>query len=607
MCGIAGLNREDRPLIKAMTNLLAHRGPDQEGYYVQDGVSLGHKRLSILDLSEHGRQPLANEDRTIWAVYNGEIFNFPDLKKELTALGHVFSSHTDTEVLVHGYEQWGRGILQRLNGQFAFCIFDKPGRKFFLARDRFGIKPLYYAFENGRFAFGSELKTVLQSGIDKVLDPVSLNHYLYFGYMPTGRSILGQVRQLPPSHFLIFDLDRNRIDQTGRYWEFSFRPGPARTEEAIAEDLVERLRQSVRMQMISDVPLGAFLSGGVDSSILVALMRDQVSDLKTFSIRFDRPDYNESAYAKLVSDRFHTDHYEIEFNAGHVRDLIERLPYHYDGLFADSSMIPTWLVCSVARQHVTVCLSGTGGDELFAGYPRYREFSILKRLNRLPGGLRALLDGSVAGFNRLAQNDKLNKLRVFLRQPLADPVLYQMLLSYMFRRPDEKNYAPCEFDTSGIRFDSSCDLENLLSYDLLEYLPNCLLPKEDRASMAFGLEVRVPFLDHEFAEFAAQIPAGMKLRGRKHKYILKKAFASILPAPVLQRKKQGFGVPLVHYFRNELKSFAAEILFSGAAGEYFDRALLEDLWNRHQSGGSDYSRIFWSVMMFQLWYNRWMK
>lgn len=607
MCGIAGLNREDRPLIEAMTSLLAHRGPDQEGYYVQDGVSLGHKRLSILDLSEHGRQPLANEDQTIWAVYNGEIFNFPDLKKELTALGHVFSSHADTEVLVHGYEQWGRGILQRLNGQFAFCIFDKPGRKFFLARDRFGIKPLYYSFENGRFAFGSELKTVLQSGIDKALDPVSLNHYLYFGYMPTGRSIFRQVRQLPPSNFLIFDLAQNRIEQTGRYWEFSFRPGPSRTEEEIAADLVERLRRSVRMQMISDVPLGAFLSGGVDSSILVALMRDQVADLKTFSIRFDRPDFNESAYAKLVSDHFRTDHYEIEFNAGHVRDLIGRLPYHYDGLFADSSMIPTWLVCSVARQHVTVCLSGTGGDELFAGYPRYREFAILKRLNRLPSGLRKLLDGSVAGFNRLAQNDKLNKLRVFLRQPLPDPVLYQMLLSYMFRRPDEKNYAPCDFDTSGIRFDCCCDLENLLFYDLFEYLPNCLLPKEDRASMAFGLEVRVPFLDHEFAEFAAGIPAGLKLRGRKKKYILKKAFASILPAPVLQRKKQGFGVPLVHYFRKELKSFAAEILFSGTADEYFDRALLEDLWNRHQSGTSDYARIFWSVMMFQLWYDRWMR
>jgi asparagine synthase (glutamine-hydrolysing) len=603
MCGIAGLNREDRSLIEAMTNLLAHRGPDQEGYYVQDGVSLGHKRLSILDLSEHGRQPLANEDRTIWAVHNGEIFNFPDLKKELSALGHVFSSHTDTEVLVHGYEQWGCEILRRLNGQFAFCLFDRPGRKLFLARDRFGIKPLYYAFNGGLLAFGSELKAVLQGGVDRALDETSLNHYLYFGYMPTGRTIFRQVRQLPPAHFLLFDLARGEIEQIGRYWELIFQQGVPRTEASIVSELAARLRQSVQRQMISDVPLGAFLSGGVDSSILVSLMRDRTEKLKTFSIRFDYPEFNESRFAQIVSDLFRTDHYEIQFSALHVRDLIDRLPFHYDEPFADPSMIPTWLVCSVARREVTVCLSGTGGDELFGGYPRYREFMILKRLNRLPGWLRKILDGGAA----MGRHDKLSKLRTFLQQPLPDDVIYQMLLSYMFRRPDEKAGRPCDFDTSGIRFDSHCDLENLLSYDMFEYLPNCLLPKEDRASMAFGLEVRVPFLDHEFAEFTAGIPADLKLRGRQTKYILKKAFASILPAEILNRRKQGFGVPLVHYFRKELKTFAAEILFSRTADEYFDRALLEDLWNCHQSGASDYARIFWSVMMFQLWYDRWMR
>lgn len=606
MCGIAGMNWEDRDLIREMTNLLAHRGPDQEGFYIGDGISLGHKRLSILDLSDRGRQPMYNEDGSICAVYNGEIFNFQKIKEELTELGHVFQSHTDTEVLVHGYEQWGCEILSRLNGQFAFCIVDRPNRKFFLARDRFGIKPLYYSFQNGRFVFGSELKTILQSGIEKTIDPVSLNHYLFFGYMPTGRSIFQQVHQLPPATLLVFDLAGQKIERTRKYWNFSFQPPAARTEAETAALLVEKLRQSVRRRLISDVPLGAFLSGGIDSSILVALMRDQVEELKTFSIRFDYPEFNESHYAKIVSDRFRTDHYEIEFGARQVQDLIGRLAYHYDEPFADPSMIPTWLVCSVARQHVTVCLSGTGGDELFAGYDRYRQFRTLKRLNRLPGALRKILDGGIALGNLFARNDKLHKLRAFLQQSRPDPVLYRMLLSYMFRRPEEAVDAPADFAASDERFGYASDLENLLDSDIHAYLPNCLFTKEDRASMAVSLEVRVPYLDHEFAEFTATIPPSLRLHGRRPKYILKKAFAPVLPATILHRKKRGFGVPLVHYFRKELKSFAREILFSSTAGEHFNRAALEGFWEKHQSGVSDYSRIFWSVIMFKLWHDKWM-
>lgn len=606
MCGIAGMNREDRALIGEMTGLLAHRGPDQEGYHVQDGVSLGHKRLSILDLSDRGRQPMFNEDHSICAVYNGEIFNFQQIKEELVGLGHVFQSHTDTEVLVHGYEQWGHEILSRLNGQFAFCIFDRPNRKFFLARDRLGIKPLYYSLQNGQFVFGSELKTVLRSGVEKTIDPVSLNHYLFFGFMPTGRSIFQQVQQLPPATMLVFDLAGQKIEQLKKYWNFSFQPPAARSEEETAELLVEKLRQSVRRRLISDVPLGAFLSGGIDSSILVALMRDEVKELKTFSIRFDYPEFNESHYAKMVSDRFGTDHYEIEFGARQVQDLIGKLAYHYDEPFADPSMIPTWLVCSVARQHVTVCLSGTGGDELFAGYDRYRQFQTLKRLNRLPGPLRKLLDAGTALGNVFARNDKMNKLRAFLQQSRPDPVLYRMLLSYMFRTPTETLDAASSFGPSETEFQYASDLENLLDCDIHEYLPNCLFTKEDRASMAVSLEVRVPYLDHELAEFAATIPPSLKLHGQQQKYILKKAFAPVLPEPILHRKKRGFGVPLVHYFRKELKSFAREILFSSTAAEHFDQAALEMFWKKHQSGTSDYSRIFWSVIMFKLWHEQWM-
>ncbi|HOT71767.1 MAG TPA: asparagine synthase (glutamine-hydrolyzing) [Anaerohalosphaeraceae bacterium] len=607
MCGIAGLNWEDRKRIEDMTALLSHRGPNQEGFFVGEGVSLGHKRLSILDLSERGRQPMYSEDGQIAVICNGEIFNFELLKKELEAFGHRFLSRSDTEVLVHGYEQWGQDLLSRLNGQFAFCIWDRRNRKFFLARDRFGIKPLYYWLEGGRFAFGSEIKILPAAGADKRLDGASLNHYWYFGYMPTGRTIFEGISPLPPASYLVFDLDQCRLERLERYWQIPFARGSWRTEEEIVEQLREKLQAGVRMQMISDVPLGAFLSGGLDSSILVGLMRPYVRQLKTFSIRFDRPDFNESRYARLVSSHFGTEHYEIEFTARHVQELMEQLPVHYDEPFADPSMIPTWLVCSAASRQVTVCLSGTGGDELFGGYPRYHQFQILKRLNHLPAAARWLLDKAAAGLGRLGKTDQWNKLRCFLQKELPDWALYPMLLSYLFRTPQEAACSVLDFAEMKKYFVENNQLNNLLACDLQEYLPNCLLPKEDRASMAFGLEVRLPYLDHEFAEFACRIDEKMKLRGRTAKYILKKAFAPMLPAEIVRRKKQGFGVPLVHYFRKELKSAAEEILFSSECQTCFDRPMLEEMWKRHQEGVSDYSRIIWSVMMFNLWYQRWMR
>jgi asparagine synthase (glutamine-hydrolysing) len=608
MCGIAGLNWQQRERIEAMTAGLSHRGPDQEGIFIGEGVSLGHKRLSILDLSEYGRQPMFSEDEQVAVVYNGEIFNFESLRRDLEACGHRFRSHSDTEVLVHGYEQWGRGILERLNGQFAFCLWDRRRRLFFLARDRFGIKPLYYWQEGNRFAFGSELKTILAAGAPRRLDSESLNHYWYFGYMPTGRTIFQGVCQLPPASFLIVDLEKGAIQASGSYWQLTFDRKQFLSEREAAAQLAEKLQESVRMQMVSDVPVGAFLSGGLDSSIITALMRPHTDKLKTFSIRFDRPDFNESPYARLVSESFGTEHYEIQFDARHVLELMERLPVHYDEPFADPSMIPTWLVCSVARRHVTVSLSGTGGDELFAGYPRYRQFLILKRLNRLPKLVRRLLDAAAAGVGRLSRQDQWNKLRCFLQERLPDSVLYPMLLSFMFRTPQEAGRAFCDFERTASLFATGEDLENLLAYDLQDYLPNSLLVKEDRASMAFGLEVRVPFLDHSFAEFACGLKPEWKLRQGTGKYLLKKAFSDRLPPAVLRRKKQGFGVPLVHYFRNELKRTAEEILFSSSAADpFYDRTHLEEMWRLHQSGRSDYSRIIWAVMMFLLWHRRWMQ
>jgi len=603
MYEFAGINRQEQPTIEAMTNQLARCRTGREGYILRDGLSLGYIDSAVLDRRE--QQPLltGKEDQTVWVFCSGTIFNISDLKKELAGLGHDIQSGADAETLVHGYRQWGIEMLQRLNGQFALCLFDQSARKLFLARDRFGFKPLYYAFENGRFVFGSQLKAVMHSGINKTLDAVSLNHYLYFGYMPTGRSILQKVYPLQPAHFLIFDLAAGGIEQINRYWTLSFQQSAPRTEEDIAAELADRLGQSVRMRMVGQAPAGVFLSGGLDSSIIVSLMREQTETIKTFSIRFDRPDFDETHYARIVSDRFRAERHEIRFNAEHVRDLMDRLPIYYDEPFADPSMIPAWLVCSAAQTQTAVCMSGTGGDELFGGYPRHREFMILKRLNRLPGFLRKILDGGAA----LGRGGKRSKLGAFLRQPLTDEVLYYMLRSYMFRRPDEKTAQPYDFSASDVRFDKPCDLDNLLFYDLFDYLPNCLLPKEERAASAFGLEIRMPFLDPEFAEFAAAIPAALKVRGRQKKYILKKAFRSALPAEIVRRKKQGFGVPIAHYFRKELKSFAAEILFSQTAGEYFDSVLLESFWAQHQSGVCDYSRLLWSVMMLTLWHDRWMR
>jgi asparagine synthase (glutamine-hydrolysing) len=381
-----------------------------------------------------------------------------------------------------------------------------------------------------------------------------------------------------------------------------------RDSAQLREELVQRLERSVKMQMISDVPLGAFLSGGVDSSILVALMTKHKQRLKTFSVQFDYPDFNESHWAELVAQKFGTEHYEIPFNAEDVRKLIPKFPDYYDEPYADPSMIPTYLVCTVARQHVTVALSGTGGDELFAGYPRHREFGILRTFNHLAPPLRRTLDWFVGAANRIMKYDKLNKWRVFMQRPLEDYQLYPILLSYMYRTKHEAGgQADDWFEQFRPWFEYSCRLNNVLNMDLQHYLPDDLLVKEDRASMAVSLEVRVPILDHEFVEFASTLPASLKLSLWRSKYILKKAFEGILPDEILYRPKRGFGVPLIHYFRNELRRFTEEIIFDTSGQEFLDRKILEQYWRRHQEGLSDYSRTFWSVMMYKLWYNRWMK
>ena len=606
MCGILGFNWEDRDRLVALAGLLEHRGPEQEGYHVSDGVSIGHKRLCILDLSEKGIQPMYNEQRNICVSYNGEIYNFEELRKELESCGHIFKSNTDTEVLVHGYEQWGRKVLGRLNGQFAFCIFDASKQKLLLGRDRLGIKPLYYYCKGDKFIFSSELKVMLKSDIEKEINKDVLDHYMIFGYTPSEESILCDVKKLLPGRWLEYDLDRKQLGDRGCYWELDYCEDNSISEIEWQEQLRELISKSTKRRLISDVPLGAFLSGGVDSSIIVAMMREHVSDLQTFSIRFDHEEFNESQYAKIVSDMFDTNHFEIEFNSKDVGELIPGLVYNYDEPFSDPSMIPTYLVSKVAKEHVTVSLSGTGGDELFGGYNRYNEFATLKRLNLLPVFVKCVLDGSVGAVNVFLGSDKLNKLRSFLGDKEPGYVLYAKLLSYMFREKNEqtKGLESLNYLSGYFKYDD--DLTNLLNTDMCEYLPNDLLVKEDRASTAVSLEARVPFLDHELVEFAAKMPAKLKIRGGETKYILKKSFEGILPKEILYRKKRGFGVPLVHYFRGPLKDFAYREIFDFDGYNYYDRNMIRKMWGRHQGGKSDYSRILFSVIVFNMWYKKWM-
>lgn len=606
MCGILGFNWEDEKKVRSLAELLNHRGPEQEGFHVKDGISIGHKRLKIIDLSEKGRQPMYNEDGSVCVTFNGEIFNFPEIKESLEKHGHVFISHTDTEVLVHGYEQWGTDMLERLNGQFAFCIFDKKQNLFFLARDRFGIKPLFYYCDDKRFIFGSELKVFLKSDIEKRINQHAIDYYMLFGNTPFDRSILEGVKKLEPGCFLVYDLSAKKIKDCRRYWTLSFNEQLDCDEEGIAEELAERLERAVRMQLISDVPLGAFLSGGLDSSILVSIMSKYVKNLNTFSIRFDRSDFNESHYAKIVSDKFGTNHFEIDFNADNVRELITELPYYYDDPFGDPSMIPTCLVSRVARQHVTVSLSGTGGDELFGGYGHYDDYVLLRTLNNLPVPVKRLLDYSTVLANTLFRKEKFNKLRGFLGEKEDRTTLYLRLFSYMFRTKDEPSSKLATFRYLEKHFVYPDDINNAMNYDLNEYLPDDLLVKEDRASMAVTLEARVPFLDHTLAEFAARIPPGLKIKMGQKKYILKKAFSNVLPYEILHRKKQGFGVPLIYYFRNELKDFAYKHIFDFDLLDYYDKDTLKIYWNRHQQGQGDYYRIFWSIMMFNMWFEKWM-
>jgi asparagine synthase (glutamine-hydrolysing) len=615
MCGITGIvdPRGKRPIDPA----LYHRGPDDGGYHFAPGTGLGHRRLSIIDLSPLGHQPLFNEDGTICVTFNGEIYNFLDLFDRLKTLGHKFRSRCDTEVIVHAWEEWGEDCVQHFEGMYAFAVWDEPKQTLFLARDRFGEKPLYYTLlDDGQFVFGSELKALLvHPGVRRDIDPCAVADYFSYGYVPDPRTIYRGVSKLPPAHCLT--LCRGApLPQPREYWDVAFRAGPPRSEADLCHEIIERLRKAVGIRMMADVPLGAFLSGGVDSSSVVAAMASlSRTPVSTCSISFDEQEYDESRYAQQVAELFNTNHFS---RLAAVDDfaLLDRLVTFYDEPFADSSALPTYLVCSLARERVTVALSGDGGDEIFGGYRRYYWHQNEHRVRSLlPAFLRRSAFGTMAAvYPKMDWAPRALRAKATLQNLARDSAeayfntvctIPEGVRARLFSTAWQKQIEGYESIDVLRRHMARAQTEDSLSQiqyaDLKTYLPGDILTKVDRASMAKSLEVRVPLLDHDLVQWIATLPSSVKLRGREGKYIFKKALEPQLPRDVLYRRKMGFAVPLKAWFRGPLRDRARQIVATGSLVDIgmFDVRYLDALVDQHQSGAADHSSALWSLMMFE--------
>ena len=622
MCGIVGIwdsrgtRTIERNVLVRMNQSQHHRGPDETGLHLAPGVGLGHKRLSIIDLAS-GQQPLFNEDGSVVVVYNGEIYNYGELIPELTALGHVFRTRSDTEVIVHAWESWGEACVDRFRGMFAFALWDERQQTLFLARDRLGVKPLFYAhLPDGQFLFGSELKSLLAHGaLDRTIDPRSVEDYFALGYVPEPRTIFTSAHKLSPGHTLCLRRGQPAA-QPRRYWDVRFTGANTISEEDAQAELVERLRESVRLRMIAEVPLGAFLSGGVDSSAVVAMMAGRSAEpVNTCSISFEDPSYDEAVFAQQVADQYKTRHFVDRVETDDF-DLIDTLAALYDEPYADSSAIPTYRVCQLARKHVTVALSGDGGDESFGGYRRYRMHMGEERMrSALPLGLRQQLFGTLgrwypkadraprflrakSTFQALARNSVdayFNGVSIFrddMREALFSPEFKRSLGGYR---------AAEVFHGHAQRADTEDPLSTIQYLDMQTYMIGDINTKVDRASMAHALEVREPLMDHSLVEWVASLPSSLKLRGGEGKWLLKKAMEPHLPHNILYRPKMGFAVPLARWFRGPLRQRVRTAVLEGRLAEtgFFNRNYLEHLVEEHLSGRRDHSSPLWTLLMFE--------
>ena len=617
MCGIAGVVNSEPGGVKAATihrmcQSIVHRGPDDEGIFVKDGAGLGVRRLSVIDLAG-GHQPVFNEDKTICVVYNGEIYNFPELRLELEDRGHRFYTHTDTEVIVHLYEEMGRDCVQQLRGMFAFAIYDTRNRRLLLARDRLGIKPLHYAFADGRLLFGSEIKSILAVAPElATIDPRALWQYMYFGYIPDPTTAFGPIHKLPPGHVLEFEKGKFSVH---KYWDLpEYSTHQPRSEEECLQELEYRLAEAVRIQLIADVPLGALLSGGTDSSTVVALMaRASSCPVKTFSIGFRHADFNEAPYARLVAERFGTEHHELILEPN-VVETVESLTRSLEEPFGDSSMLPTYYISCLARKHVTVALSGDGGDEAFAGYERYQIHLQRRNFQWIPEWagrfyrkqLHPRLPSSVPA-RSLAYSVSLPWAERYLEGVSLQAFDREMaLLSDDFRATALGDADPMSALRKYLDEAPARDpLSRVLYLDTKTYLPGDILTKVDRMSMLTSLEVRVPILDHLFLEWVTGLPPEWKMRGAKQKYILTKLAERVgVPKEVLDRPKQGFALPLRHWMRNELKDLIMSVLLDSSTLQrgYFNPQGLRRLLDEHFQGRRDHSARIWRFLMFELWH-----
>lgn len=614
MCGIAGIvSANGKPVLgeelKAMCDAMIHRGPNDEGFYIGDGIGLGMRRLSIIDI-DNGSQPVRNEDGSVWVVLNGEIYNYRELRRDLVSRGHYFYTGTDTEVIVHLYEEYGADCVDKLRGMFAFALWDKRSKIFLLARDRLGIKPLYYTEVNGRLAFASELKALLQlPEVELNLNWRAVNHLFAFLSTPASESIVAGVHKLEPGHMLIRSPGSEM--RLNRYWEVRLESDSGHGEKYYIDRLRDLLEESVRLHLVSDVPLGAFLSGGIDSSAVVATMaRLSGQPVKTFSIGFREQDHDETRYARCVARQFGTDHRELILEPD-ITSLMDDLAWNLDEPFGDPSAIPTYMLSKLAAEDVTVVLSGDGGDELFAGYDKYVVESRERRYQSLAAPIRVLLRYIAAAMPEGATG------RNFLRHfSLVGNARYLDALTFF--RPEEQQQLFQPGIAAQIRHDDAWQgayavlnntkghwLSVLQHFDLQRYLPLDILTKVDRMSMAHSLEARVPLLDHKLVEFAAAIPPEFKLRNGTTKYIFKQAMRGILPDEVIDRPKQGFAVPLGHWFRGQLSGFVREHLLSSHSRQrgIFNTAYIERLIALHESG-RPLDLQLWTLLSFEFWCRR---
>jgi len=601
----------DVATIKGMADQLRHRGPDDEGVYVSGGVGLGHRRLSIIDL-QGGHQPLSNEDGTVWIAFNGEIYNFEELNRQHLSSGHVFKTRSDTETIVHLYEELGEKCFAELRGMFAIALWDARRRRLILARDRMGKKPLFYSWDGERLVFASEIKAMWAAGgLSREMDLTALCDFFSYQYIPTPKTIYRDIRKLRPAHFLV--VERGTVREIP-YWDISFDEEQEPSEAEWCERFLEEYRTSVKSRLISDVPLGAFLSGGVDSSSVVAMMKEFQRGVVTCSIGFEEDGYDEAAQARSFAKDLGSSHFEQTVRPNAL-DILPKLAWHYDEPFADSSAIPTYYLARVAREHVTVALSGDGGDENFAGYRRYKMSLYEERVRSLvPPSVRRTVFGPLGAlYPKLGWAPRMfrakSTFQSLARSPIegyfygvscCPPSLKRNLLSGDAWRTlggyDSLECLQYHYD----RANTTDPLSRIQYVDIKTYLVDDILTKVDRASMAHSLEVRCPLLDHKLMELIAKMPSGLKLHEGQGKYIFKKALKGLVPSSVLGRPKKGFSVPVAEWFRKDLKGFAFGALFQPNDG-LLNGKFLTNCWDQHQRGQRDWSALLWCVLMFRTW------